>query len=203
MDGALRRSREAAQRLRLLDGLAESIREKGLGETQVNDVVRHAATSKRTFYKHFVDKDACFVELARLLSDEVHATVVAAIDPTADWERQVSAAISAYLESLASDPALTLTFSSTTLGPTVVRAQRDAMEQYAAMVVAISAGPAFHDAGVEPISFERAYMLVCGLGMTVMRAAEHGDDIVALAPDLIAVFEAALRHGPVPTHSRR
>ena len=37
-----------AFRLRLLDGLAASITEKGYRETTVADIVRHARTSKRT-----------------------------------------------------------------------------------------------------------------------------------------------------------
>jgi len=44
------------QHLRLLEGLAAAIREKGLARTQVGDIVRHARASRRTFYNHFPDK---------------------------------------------------------------------------------------------------------------------------------------------------
>ena len=37
-------------RRRLLDGLAASISERGYRDTTVADIVRHARTSKRTFY---------------------------------------------------------------------------------------------------------------------------------------------------------
>ncbi|MGV0624231.1 helix-turn-helix domain-containing protein, partial [Mycobacterium kansasii] len=40
-------------RLRLLDGLATSITERGYRASTVADVVRCARTSKRTFYDHF------------------------------------------------------------------------------------------------------------------------------------------------------
>ncbi|MFI5067448.1 MAG: TetR family transcriptional regulator, partial [Streptosporangiales bacterium] len=40
-------------RRRLLAGLAEAIRERGFRESTVADVVRHARTSRRTFYEHF------------------------------------------------------------------------------------------------------------------------------------------------------
>ena len=50
---------------RLLDGLAASITERGYRETTVADVVRHAKTSKRTFYEQFATKDACLIELLR------------------------------------------------------------------------------------------------------------------------------------------
>jgi AcrR family transcriptional regulator len=181
-----------AQHARLLEGLAASIREKGLAHTQVTDIVRHARASRRTFYKHFPDKDACFVELARRLSVVVQGHVRDAIDPDADWETQVGMAIGAYLEILASDPAMTLTFSSASLGPTIVRAQRDGIEEYAVLVQDIVASEAFSRAGIPPISLERAYMLVSGLHQTVVRAVERSEDLMRLAPEFRAVFTAAL-----------
>ena len=46
---------------RLLDGLASSISERGYRETTVADIVRHARTSKRTFYEQFAGKEECLV----------------------------------------------------------------------------------------------------------------------------------------------
>src|SRR5436309_3282404 len=51
-------------RQRLLDGLRQAIREQGLPQLTISDIVRNARTSKRTFYECFADKDACLVELA-------------------------------------------------------------------------------------------------------------------------------------------
>ena len=53
-----RTSKLEQQHRRLLDGLAASIRQKGLSRTQVSDIVGHARASRRTFYKHFPDKDS-------------------------------------------------------------------------------------------------------------------------------------------------
>ena len=50
-------------RRRLLDGLAASIGERGYRASTVADIVRHARTSKRTFYGHFPSKEQCFLEL--------------------------------------------------------------------------------------------------------------------------------------------
>ena len=46
----------SAFRARLLDGLAASIGERGYRATTVADIVRHARTSKRTFYDVFAGK---------------------------------------------------------------------------------------------------------------------------------------------------
>ena len=179
------------QHLRLLEGLAASIREKGLPATQLTDIVRHARASRRTFYKHFPDKDAAFVELARTLADVGLEAVRGAMDPAADWETQTDQAIDAYLALLAAEPAMTLTFSSPSLGPSIVRAQRDGIERYAELVVEVTRGEAFRRAGIE-LSFAQGYVLVSGLNQVVVRAVERGEDLLALAPDLKAVFKAAM-----------
>ena len=42
-----------------------SIVERGYRDTTVADIVRHARTSKRTFYEQFASKEECFIELLR------------------------------------------------------------------------------------------------------------------------------------------
>ena len=71
-------------RVRLLDGLAASIAEHGYRTTTVADIVRHARTSKRTFYSQFPDKEQCFIELLRTDHEQLLATIRAAVDPEAD-----------------------------------------------------------------------------------------------------------------------
>ena len=68
-----RRAPRDAFRGRLLDGLAESIAERGYRDTTVADVVRNAKTSKRTFYGHFASKEECFIELLRTNNEELIA----------------------------------------------------------------------------------------------------------------------------------
>ena len=63
----------------------QSIAERGYRDTTVADVVRHAKTSKRTFYDQFASKEDCFIELLRSNNEEMIAASVAAVDPEADW----------------------------------------------------------------------------------------------------------------------
>jgi AcrR family transcriptional regulator len=51
----------SAFRDRLLDGLTASIGERGYRDTTVADIVRHARTSKRTFYEQFASKEECLI----------------------------------------------------------------------------------------------------------------------------------------------
>ena len=181
-----------AQHARLMDGLAASIREKGLAGTQVSDIVRHAHASRRTFYNHFEDKEACFVELMRTLADAFLEEVDRAIDREAPIAMQVEQAVDTYLGLVTGDPALMSTFASPALGERTVLAQREGFERYAELIVAVVEGDSARDPRVEPISVERAYMLVSGLHQTLVRALVRGEDLGRVSYEFKAVIRAAL-----------
>jgi AcrR family transcriptional regulator len=175
-----------------MEGLAASIREKGLAGTQVSDIVRHAHASRRTFYNHFEDKEACFVELMRTLADAFLEEVDLAIDREAAIATQVEQAIDTYLSLVTGDPALMATFASPALGERTVLAQRDGFERYAELIVSVVEGDSARDPRVEPISIERAYMLVSGLHQTLVRALVRGEDLGRVSYEFKAVIRAAL-----------
>jgi AcrR family transcriptional regulator len=52
---------EASQRQRLLHGVTVTVAEKGYGLTTIADITARAGVSKKTFYEHFPDKQACFL----------------------------------------------------------------------------------------------------------------------------------------------
>jgi AcrR family transcriptional regulator len=181
-----------AQHARLMEGLAASIREKGLAGTQVSDIVRHAHASRRTFYNHFEDKEACFVELMRTLADAFLEEVDRAIDREAPIETQIEQAIDTYLSLVTGDPALMSTFASPALGERTVLAQREGFERYAELIVSVVEGDSARDPRVRPISIERAYMLVSGLHQTLVRALVRGEDLGPVSYEFKAVIKAAL-----------
>jgi AcrR family transcriptional regulator len=184
-------SREA-QHARLMEGLAVSIREKGLAQTQVTDIVRHARASRRTFYNHFEDKEACFVELMTAMSDAFLEEVDRAIDREAPITTQVDQAIDTYLGLVTSDPGLTQTFASPSLGERVVMAQREGFERYAELIVSVVASDSARDPRVEPVSIERAYMLVSGLHHTLVRALVRGEELDRVSAEFKAVVKLVL-----------
>jgi AcrR family transcriptional regulator len=194
---------QQAQHDRLLEGLAASIREKGLAQTQLTDIVRHAKASRRTFYNHFPDKDSCFVELNEKTSRETLEKVAQAIDPDAPLSAQVDAGIDAYLAVLAADPALTVTFYSPGLGDQVVRAQTEGVERFAQLIVAIVEADRKRDRNLPPVSVTRAFMLVAGLAHTIGRALEHGDDLVETGEEIKSVMKAVLAPSPAASSKRK
>jgi AcrR family transcriptional regulator len=186
------------QHARLLEGLAASIREKGLAQTQVTDVVRHARASRRTFYKHFPDKESCFVELTTMLGAALLEQVDRAIDRDAPLAVQIDQAIDTYVDALVTEPGLTATFASPALGDRVVLAQREGLERYAELVLSVVAADAERDPEVAPVSLERAYMAVSGCQQAIVRAVARGEDLAEIGAEVKAFMKAALAAQPAP-----
>ncbi|HET7444189.1 MAG TPA: TetR/AcrR family transcriptional regulator [Solirubrobacterales bacterium] len=190
------------QHARLLGGVAASIREKGLAGTQVADIVRHARASRRTFYNHFEDKEACVVELMKTLTDGILDQVDKAIDRAAPIAAQVDQAIDTYLDLVMSDLPLTRTFASPGLGERIVLTQRESFERYAQLIVAVVASDSERDPGVEPISVQRAYMLVTGLHQTLVRALVEGEDLRRVAAEIKSLMKTVLSGQLAPSATR-
>lgn len=181
-----------AQHERLLGGLAASIREKGLDATQVSDIVRHARASRRTFYKHFADKDACFEELKQMIADAIVDHVDRAVDREAPVAVQCDQAIDAYVNLLMGDIELTRTLSSPALANRVLFAQREGYERIAELMVSVINGDPGRDLEIAPISAERAYILVAGIHQGILRAVARGEELDFVAAEAKSVIKMAL-----------
>ncbi|BBY25940.1 TetR/AcrR family transcriptional regulator [Mycolicibacterium sediminis] len=163
-------------RQRLFDALEESIAEDGYAKTTIADVVRRARTSRRTFYEHFSSKDDCFVALLTETNAEQIRQITAAVRPDAPWETQVRQAIEAWVASMESRPALTLSWirDVPALGTSARMLQRDAMEHFVDMVQALSSSAGFLAGGGGPVSRQRIIMLLGGLRELTAITVEGG-----------------------------
>ncbi len=194
---------ELDRRARLLEGLAQSVREKGLQRTQIADVVRHAHTSRRTFYECFPDKESAFVELIRESSIALRGLVEAAVDPGAPWEQQIDAALDAYFTALSGDAALVATVSRElpTLGERGATLQHEGVERFAQLVVQLTRAPEMRRAGVRAVTLEEAAMLIGGTAELVARAVHDDRPLSDAAGTAKAVIRAAIAP-PSPSASR-
>ena len=75
----------ASQRTRLLEAVGATVAEKGYAAATIDDIVRGAGVSKKTFYEHFDDKLGCFLAAYVAASDELYEHVRAAQDSVDDW----------------------------------------------------------------------------------------------------------------------
>ncbi|MBO9532036.1 MAG: TetR/AcrR family transcriptional regulator [Solirubrobacteraceae bacterium] len=179
----------------MLVGLVLAIREKGLAQTQVTDIVRHAGASRRTFYRYFADKDACFIALAESLFELVRSEVEAAIDPAAPWESQIDAAIDVYLSIIEADPPLASAFRHhlPALGERGLQIERDTMDRYAEMVIRLSSTDQMRRSGVAAATPALALMLIGGIDAVVGRAIAADEPIGELGPAIKDLFKRSLR----------
>jgi AcrR family transcriptional regulator len=189
-----------AFRQRLLDGLAESIVERGYRDTTVADVVRNAKTSKRTFYGEFASKEECFVERLRSNNADLIAHITAAVDPDAVPDRQVRAAVGAYVEHIESRPAITLSWirEAPALGDLARPLNRLAMQQLTDMLVAISVSPGFKAARLDPITRPLALILLGGLRELTALLVEDGQDVRSIVEPAVTAAQAILGLTPTP-----
>lgn len=181
-------------RERLLAGLEASIAERGYRDTTVADIVRHARTSKRTFYGHFSTKEECFVELLRANNDMLIANIRAAVDPEQDWQVQIRRAVGAYVDHIAARPAVTLTWirELPALGAQAAPLHRWAMERLTDLLVDLTGGPGFARAGLPVVARPLAVLLLGGLRELTALLVEDGSDVHALLEPAVTASTALL-----------
>lgn len=178
-------------RRRIAAALAESLEEKGLRATQVNDIVKRAKISKRTFYECFPDKESAFVDLIREWNIQLQVAIEHATDPQATWEQQVDQAIDTYVEILKAGGGVAATVSRelAMLGERGVALNRESVDRFAALMVRISERPESRALGVQPVDRELAVMLIAGLIELVSRKMQDGGDIERAAETAKQVFK--------------
>ena len=183
-----------AFRDRLLDGLAASIGERGYRDSTVADIVRHARTSKRTFYEQFANKEECLIELLRRNNDDLIANIQATVDPEAEWRHQIRQAAVAYVDHIGSRPAITLSWirEAPALGVVARPLHRVAMAALTDMLVDLTDSPGFRRAQLAPISRPLALILLGGLRELTALVVEDGRDVQDIVDPAIAAATAIL-----------
>lgn len=181
-------------RQRLLDGMAAAIAERGFRESTVADVVRHARTSRRTFYEHFASKQACFIALLREVNAEMIRQITAAVDPRAPWDMQVRQAIEAWIAVSKSRPALTLSSirEVPALADDAVQLQRELLEAFIVLTQTLADTPQLRAAGIVPPPRQFAIILLGGLRELVATTVEDGGDISDIAEVAVRATKAML-----------
>jgi AcrR family transcriptional regulator len=166
-------------RERLLDGMAGAIRERGYADTTIADIVRHAYTSRRTFYEYFPSKKECFLALHKRENVAMARAIVAGIDPHADLATQVRQGIQIWLTTVHASPAVELSWirDIPQLGAEGRQAQREFLEAFIAMISGLTGTEDLRAAGVRPASRHTAVMLLGGLNELAAVTLEDGGDV--------------------------
>ena len=181
-------------RRRLLEGMAAAIRECGYRDSTVADVVRHARTSRRTFYAHFPGKQACFLALLREANAAMVRQIAAAVDRRAPWDVQARQAIEAWIAAAQADRALTLSWirDLPSLGTDARHLQRESLEAFIVLVRDLTDTPELRAAGVAPPSRQLMVILIGGLRELIATTVEDGGDIGGITEAAVLATQALL-----------
>lgn len=127
-------------RTRLIVGMLEAARDKGYADATIADVVARAQVSRRTFYEHFADKQACFLAAYEAAMDLLLEQLAdAAAAPGLSWSQRVEAGVRVYLQQLADEPALSrmILIDVLALGPEALARRRAVHDRLAEVVLAL------------------------------------------------------------------
>jgi AcrR family transcriptional regulator len=94
------------QRERIITALVDTVAERGYNATTVANITKAAAVSRRTFYEHFADKEACFLAAYEMVAGHIRESMQVAAEAFEEWPQQVRAALATMLRFLAGEPEL-------------------------------------------------------------------------------------------------
>jgi AcrR family transcriptional regulator len=188
---------------RLLEGLAQAIAERGYAASTIADVVRHARVSKRTFYEHFADKEACYLALYRVVSDRLGAVIADAVAIDAPWRERIDAASVAYLAELAAQPALTRTYllEIQSAGEHALTLRREIHGRFATLLRDLTERAAREDPTLRPLSPSMATAVVGAVNELTLLAVERDEiewltELAGTATELVAALIAVPAPAP-------
>src|SRR5687768_11081053 len=106
-------SEAPSQRARMLEAITRAVAEKGYARVTVADIVGMAGVSRRTFYEHFEDREACLLAAASEGTAGVFDRVARAgqeLPDDASWQQILEAGMVSYVGTLAANPHFARTF---------------------------------------------------------------------------------------------
>jgi AcrR family transcriptional regulator len=165
-----------SHRERLVAGMVAAVAERGYAATTITDVVRHARVSRRTFYEHFPDKEACFLAAYDAVSDQVLAASEGAAAEAGDWAERLVAGVRAYLQALADAPEIARVFTAEILsaGPHALARRRAVLRRFASALRAQVDAAAGAGAPVRRIGDDTALALAGAIHELVLARLEAG-----------------------------
>jgi AcrR family transcriptional regulator len=180
--------------------MAAAIRECGYHDSTVADVVRHARTSRRTFYEHFASKQACFIALLHEANAATVRQIAAAVDPRAPWDAQVRQAVECWIAVAQSDLPLTLSWirELPSLGADARHLQRESLEEFVVLIEDLTDTSELRAAGLASPPRQLMILLLGGLRELIATTVEDGGDIGDITEVAVQATQAMLGPHTLP-----
>jgi AcrR family transcriptional regulator len=189
----------ASQRTRLLEAVGRAVAEKGYARATIDDIVRGAGVSKKTFYDHFGDKLDCFLAAYEAASDELLTRLRDAQATGDGWLDRTRAGVVAYLRWLAAEPALARVFliEVAAAGPVAAERRERLRDRYAEVMRELQDDARTEIPALPRLPDEIFHALVAAVDEVVVRRIREsgGADLPDLEPVLLHL-QVALLAGP-------
>ncbi|HEU4943871.1 MAG TPA: TetR/AcrR family transcriptional regulator [Solirubrobacterales bacterium] len=173
------------QRERIITALVDTVAERGYNATTVAHITKAASVSRRTFYEHFADKEACFLAAYEMVADHIRDSMRVAAEAFDDWPQQVRAALATMLRFLAGEPELArlVMIEPVAAGGEIAARHRASMQGF---VEILKAGRPEHS-GDRPLPEATEETLVGGILSLIVREISAGKakELEKLLPDLV------------------
>jgi AcrR family transcriptional regulator len=173
------------QRGRILMATIDATAAQGYAKMSVEDVVRGAGVSRRTFYELFANKHEAFLAAFDAAAGALLHTVQAAADAETTFEGKVIAGFRAFVETLAATPgpARVCIVEALAAGPDAIERRTQVMAAFSRLID----DNAPMVAGSHQLPALTAETIVGGVYETIFRriAAGRVEELPALLPDLI------------------
>jgi AcrR family transcriptional regulator len=193
---SVREELRASQRGRLICAIADSVAAKGYAATSVADVLELAGVSRRTFYEHFEDKEACFLASYDAGAEAIFAAMAEAVEPGLSWQETLDAVFGTWLESLDADLAFTRAYMIEFwgAGPAARERWKLRRDRTADLLRRLHERAREEDPAIVPVSDTVVAAVVGGVNRVVIAHVIDGDGspLVDLKPELLRFITLAL-----------
>jgi len=193
---SVREEFRASQRGRLICAIADCVAEKGYAATSVADVIQLAGVSRRTFYAHFEDKEACFLAAYDTGAEAIFEAMVASLEGVEGWEQVLDAVLSTWLEFLQADLAFTRAYMIEFWGAGDAARERweKRRDRTAGLLKALHRLIREEDPSVVAVSDTVIAAVVGGINRVMIShvLARENESLIALKPELLRFIKLTL-----------
>jgi len=162
--------------------MVEVVAERGYADASLELVVAQAGVSRRTFYKCFANRDACFAELLDLASALALDLIACAFAREPAWQDGVRSALASLLAFLESEPVLARVWLVESLGAGSWVLERRERKLAALRELALASWPAAEARSPSPLKVDGAIASVLGVVQTHIVAGRPGPLTALVGP---------------------
>jgi AcrR family transcriptional regulator len=125
-----------SQRERLLAAVVRVTAAEGYQTTSVADILKEAGVGRESFYRHFRDKEDCFIAANDALVSDLETKVGEAYEQTGAWPERIRNGLMATLDWFASNPELArvMLIEMGTVGPVASERFRETFRRFAVLL---------------------------------------------------------------------